>query len=262
MTDQLTDTVVKAAARVPGDLLVAGADAVEHAHNWSQKTGSALVNASTAARYRAHAEEISEVWSQTPLVSGAAIAAALRAAAATASRIRSEHDVSLVWTGPTSTTSGLRSTRSVLTTLVNNATSSLVLVSYATYNVAQLAEDLADAIERGVQVTLILEDPNNPGGPLDLSASHPFESIKDTASFYRWPKENRQPDFSPEARLHAKCVIADRSRVLTTSANLTSAGISDNVELGVLIEAGPLPAKLSDHLDQLIEKGTLERAET
>lgn len=262
MSDQLTDTVVTAAARVPGDLLVAGAEAVEHAPSWSQKTGAALVNASTAARYRAHAEEISEAWSQNTQVSGAAIAAALRAAAATTTRIRSEHDISLVWTGPTSTTSGLRSTRSVLTTLVNNATSSLVLVSYATYKVAQLAEDLVEAIERGVQVTLILEDPDNPGGPLDLSASHPFASIKDTASFYRWPIENRQPDFSPEARLHAKCVIADRSHMLITSANLTSAGINDNVELGILIQAGPLPEKMSDHLDQLIEQGTLERVET
>ena len=261
MRDQLTDTIVKAATKVPGDLLVAGADAIENSANWSERTGSALVNASPAAHYQAQAEDISNAWSRNPLVSGAVIAAALRSAVATAEVVRSEHDVSLVWTGPTSTTSGLRSTRSVLTTLVNNATSSLVLLSYATYNVAQLASDLDEAINRGVQVTLLLEDPDNPGGPLDLSASHPFESIKETASIYRWPRENRQPDFSPEARLHAKCVIADRSRALITSANLTSAGINDNVELGVLIQAGPLPSKLNDHLDQLIEEGTFETVE-
>ena len=262
MSDQLTATIVKAATKVPGALLIAGADAIEHSDGWSQRTGSALVNASPAARYQTHAEDISEAWSRNPHVSGAVVAATLRTAVATASTFRSEHDMSLVWTGPTNATSGLRSTRSVLTTLVNNATSSLVLLSYATYNVKNLARDLGEAIERGVQVTLILEEPDNPGGCLDLSVPHPFESIKETASIYRWPKENRQPDFSPEARLHAKCVIADRSRVLITSANLTSAGINDNVELGVLIQAGPLPAKLSDHLDQIIEKGTFERVET
>ena len=262
MIDQLTAAIVKAVTKVPGELLVAGADAVEHSDSWSQKTGSALVNASPAARYRAHTDDISEAWSRNPQVSGAVVAASVRTAVATAAKIRSEHDVSLVWTGPTSATSGLRSTRSVLATLVNNATSSLVLLSYATFKVEGLASDLAKSIARGVQVTLILEDPNNPGGPLHLGTPHPFEPIKETASFYRWPRENRQPDFSPKASLHAKCVIADRSRVLITSANLTNAAINDNVELGVLIQAGPLPEKLSDHLDHLTENGTFERVET
>ena len=53
-------------------------------------------------------------------------------------------------------------------------------------------------------------------------------------------------------------MIADRSSALITSANLTSAGINDNIELGVLIEAGPLPERLSQHLEQLVESGTLE----
>ncbi len=46
--------------------------------------------------------------------------------------------------------------------------------------------------------------------------------------------------------------------MLITSANLTSAGINDNIELGVLMEAGPLPDRLSRHLELLIEAGTLE----
>jgi len=53
-------------------------------------------------------------------------------------------------------------------------------------------------------------------------------------------------------------VIADRSSPLITSANLTSAGINDDIELGVLIEAGPLPERLSHHPELLIENGTLE----
>ena len=46
--------------------------------------------------------------------------------------------------------------------------------------------------------------------------------------------------------------------MLITSANLTSAGINDNIELGVLMEAGPLPDRLSRHLELLIEAGTLQ----
>ena len=186
------------------------------------------------------------------------MAAAMRTAASTAEAVRAEHKVSLVWTGPSTEAVRLRSTRSVLATLVANATESLVLVSFASYDVAELTAALTDAIERGVEVTLILETPDDPGGPLVIGPAHPFASIKDTASFYRWPLESRQAFFAAKARLHAKCVIADRSSALITSANLTSAGINDNIELGVLIEAGPLPTKLSQHLELLIEDATLE----
>ena len=132
-------------------------------------------------------------------------------------------------------------------------------MSFVTHDVADLTEDLAAAMRRGVQVTLILETPGNPGGPLDLDPPHPFAPLRETAHFYRWPSEQREPDFSKTARLHAKCVIADRSSALITSANLTSAGINDNMELGVLIKAGPLPELLSHHLEELIEEGVFER---
>ena len=147
----------------------------------------------------------------------------------------------------------------MLNTLVANATQSLVLVSFVSYDVAELTAGLADAIKRGVEVTLILETPDDLGGNLTIDTNHPFEPIKKTASFYRWPKETREADFSASARLHAKCVIADQRAAMITSANLTSAGINDNIELGVLIEAGPLPKRLSQHLKLLVEQGVLER---
>ena len=146
----------------------------------------------------------------------------------------------------------------MLNTIVANANESLVLVSFASYDVADLTAALAHAIARGVDVTLILETPDDPGGPLEIAPTHPFAPIKDTASFYHWPLEAREAFFASTARLHAKCVIADRSTALITSANLTSAGINDNIELGILIEAGPLPARLQEHLELLIEDGTLE----
>jgi len=142
--------------------------------------------------------------------------------------------------------------------MVANATESLVLVSFTSYDVADLTTALAAAIGRGVQVTLILETPDDPGGALVIGPTHPFAPIKNTARFYRWPLEAREAFFASAARLHAKCVIADRSSALITSANLTSAGINDNIELGVLLEAGPLPARLDRHLKLLIDAETLE----
>ena len=262
MTDPLTDAAVNAAMHVPGELLAAGAAAIEDTPGCSKESQSALIGASAAAHFREHAETIAKAWASTPDVAGAVVAAAMRVATSAVGAVRAEHKNSLVWTGPSTDATRLRSTRSVLATLVANATESLVLVSFVSYNVAELTAELTDAIARGVDVTLILETPDDPGGTLVIGPAHPFAPIKDTARFYRWPLETRQALFATEARLHAKCVIADRSSALITSANLTSAGINDNIELGVLIEAGPLPATLSQHLELLIGNATLEAVGT
>ena len=259
MSDPLTDAITDAALHVPGQHVIAAAAAIQDSPRCSPQSQSALINAIPAANYRRHATTIAQAWGDRPGLTGASVAAALRSAAATAAAARAEHAASLVWTGPSTEVTGLRATRSVLNTLVANATRSLVLVSFVSYDVAELTAGLADAIERGVEVTLILETPHNPGGPLIVDAGHPFEPIKTTAKFYRWPSEAREAFFASTARLHAKCVIADRSAVLITSANLTSAGINDNLELGILIEAGPLPDTLGQHLESLIKKGVLER---
>ena len=258
MSDPVTDAIVDAAIHVPEEHLAAGAIAIASSPGWSTEWEAKLINASPPANYRNHAKQIAQAWSSTPDLPGAAVAASIRTAAATAEVVRSEHSASLVWTGPQTEVAGLRSTRAVLASMVANATESLILVSFATYDVAELTTSLAEATARGVEVTLILESPDDPGGPLVFGSTHPFESLKTTAKIYRWPHEAREVFFAANPRLHAKCVIADRSSALITSANLTSAGINDNIELGVLIEAGALPARLTRHLDLLIEQGTLE----
>ena len=182
-----------------------------------------------------------------------------RAAVAAVDVSRAVNKVSLVRTGPPTRAVGLRSTRAVLKSLVANATESLMLVSYAGYNVDDLAVTLAEAASRGVAVSLVLETHHDSGGGLSVDASAAFAAVGSHAHFYRWPLEARAAFFGSSASLHAKCVIADRSAALITSANLTSAGINDNIELGVLIEASPLPAKLHDHFEFLVEDGTLVR---
>jgi phosphatidylserine/phosphatidylglycerophosphate/cardiolipin synthase-like enzyme len=260
MTARIGHAVSDAAMRVPQELLLAGAAAIASAPRRSSGSRLSLINASPAARYREHVERIARAWSLAPDCSGAVVAAALRTAASTAAAVRAEHKVSLVRTRPSTEAVLLRSARSVLSTLVANANESLVLVSFASHDGAELAAELRDAAERGVDVTLILKTPDDPGGPLVIDPAHPFAPISDTASFYRWPsKLARRRSPPPPARLHAKCVIADRSSVMITSANLTSAGINDNIELGVLIEAGDLPVRLSRHPGLLIENGVLEK---
>lgn len=258
MTDPITEAAVVAAENVPSELLVLGAAAVEGAATWSPSAAERLVEASPASVYQEHAEVICRTWEALPGVPGAAVAAAIRAAAAAVSSVRAVNQVSLVWTGPPTRAVGIRQTRAVVNTIVANATQTLVLVSFASYGVDQLANALATAIDRGVDVSLILETHDDSGGDLTFDAAKAFAVLFGRAHFYRWPRAARQAFFAGSARLHAKCIVADRSTALITSANLTGAGINDNIELGTLIEAGPLPAKLHDHLHLLVEQGTLE----
>lgn len=257
MNDSITQAVVTAAEHVPGDLLTLGATTVERRPHWSRSAEAGLIGASPAPLYIKHAEVIARTWATLPETPGVAIASAIRAAVAAVASARAVNQVSLVWTGPPTKAVGLRYTRSVLNELVADATESLVLVSFASYKVDDLAARLVTAAERGVDVSLILETHDDSGGALTFDAANAFAALQGKARFYRWPLEAREAYLTSSARLHAKCVIADRTTALITSANLTSAGINDNIELGVLVEAGPLPAKLHDHLALLIEEGTL-----
>lgn len=157
MTDAIATAAAAAALEVPGELLEAGAASVERSTGWSTKAQARLIEARPAVHYREHAQHIAHRWAADPDVPGAAVAAALRAAAAAAVAVRSEHDVSLVWTGPSTDALGLRSTRAVLATLVANAIENLILVSYTTFDVDELAASLRIAIDRGVDVSLVLE---------------------------------------------------------------------------------------------------------
>ena len=55
--------------------------------------------------------------------------------------------------------------------------------------------------------------------------------------------------------LHAKVAIADGRVMLISSANLTEYAMTLNMELGVMMYGGPLPAQVEAHLGRLAEQG-------
>lgn len=222
MSDPITNAVVVAAENVPEELLALGAASIETAEAWSRLAAENLVQASPASVYQEHAKVICRTWERCPHISGVAIAAAIRAGAAAVASSRSVNRVSLVWTGPPTRALGIRQTRAVVNTIVANATETLVLMSFASYGVDDLAKALSKAVDRGVKVSLILETHDDSGGNLTFDAAKAFSLLIGRANFYRWPVEAREAFFAGSARLHAKCILADRSIALITSANLTS----------------------------------------
>ena len=61
-----------------------------------------------------------------------------------------------------------------------------------------------------------------------------------------------------DRKLHAKVIVADRRDALVTSANLTGAGLLDNLEMGLHIK-GDSARAIVRHFDLLIDEGILER---
>jgi len=61
------------------------------------------------------------------------------------------------------------------------------------------------------------------------------------------------------ACLHAKCVVVDDERAFVTSANLTEAAQSRNIEAGVLLEDAVFARTLRRQFESLINRGVVKR---
>lgn len=130
-------------------------------------------------------------------------------------------------------------------------------MSCAAYRVAALVHALRAAAERGVDVRLVLESVVESKGKLSHDAKRVFDALGDTVSFYVWPAELRISQGGGHAAMHAKCAVADRGIAFVTSANLTGAAITDNMELGLVVRGGDVPRRIAKLFDALISDRVL-----
>lgn len=166
--------------------------------------------------------------------------------------------VSIVWTGPETEAVALRRTDQVLLDLIRRARNRLVVVSYAVYAVPLVAEALRDATQQGVEVVVVLESERESSGNVDFEMTAALAAAGDAVAFYTWPADRRpRSDAGRLASLHAKCAVADGERLLVTSANLTDWALTRNMEIGLLVEGGEIPARVDQHLRALTRDGEL-----
>ena len=204
-----------------------------------------------------HARRIAVAWEATPRASGAALAAALRAAAAVAERIRAAQAIDVVWTGPATVEAPVRATSEVLLQVIGSARQTLIVVAFAAYKVTAVTDALAKAAASGVDVRMVLETVADSGGKLTHDAAGAFKTLAGVASFWVWPADQRAVPGGGQASMHAKAAIADEHTALVTSANLTGAAQDYNMELGVVINGGPIPRRLARHYRALMANGVL-----
>jgi len=210
--------------------------------------------------YRECAGRLVDVWQRhAPEFAPASVALALQASAHGGGVTRSARTLDVVWTGPHG--GAVRRTDQVLLELIEGAQRNLLVVTFAAYKITRLRQALGRAIERDVQLRIVLESPLESEGKVAYDGLAALgRSIAERAHIYRWPLEARPVDNSGKrGSLHAKCAVADESSLLISSANLTAYAFTLNMELGVVITGGSIPRQVAQHFATLIQAGVLVR---
>jgi cardiolipin synthase len=179
------------------------------------------------------------------------------------------HAVDTVWTGPEVAGSMTRRTEAVVNEIIAEAEEELLIVGYwlitHTVQIKELIELLIEKAKEGVRVRFVF-DPAERGNKRDDN----FKTLED-----KWPSNlpnaPRQVFSWSEAmervtnkkgekydrKLHAKVIVADRRDALVTSANLTHAGLLQNLEMGFRVE-GLMAGAVVEHFDLLIAEKILK----
>lgn len=187
------------------------------------------------------------------------MARVLRVASVVDQRRRKEQTLEVVWSGPMPPDSTLRRSEQALVETINASRSEAWLVSYVAYRVTSVRESLQAALERGVAVNLLLENRDSSQGQIDFDGLKALGDIRGRgARVLEWPLEERELGGTGKpGLLHVKACVADRCRMLVSSANLTGAAFDRNMELGLLVRGGDHPRRFTEHLEWMLREGVI-----
>ena len=140
---------------------------------------------------------------------------------------------------------GLRSIQSTIEEMIMDSQHEIIIATYAiTGRVEELFRLLEDAASRGVNITIMInhlsEQPEEVRGLL-LSLSRRYPNV----TIYDFYEVNRA--------MHMKVVAVDRKRAFIGSANITWRGMTENLEVGVVVE-GESAEKISNALGELLKQ--------
>lgn len=164
----------------------------------------------------------------------------------------------IIWTGPANGRFPVRRIDQVLYDLIATANHRIVLVTFAAHRVRHLCAHLTEAVNRGVELTLIVESEEESEGQLTHDAVAAFQNVPLARSrLYYWPvtQRNRNAAGRP-GKLHVKCAIVDDVAIIG-SANLTDDAFTRNMELGMLVRDDGTVSTLIEHFRELIRAGVL-----
>lgn len=201
---------------------------------------------------------LDQAWRNNKDTTPSYVASALRGASAAAILRENRGAIELVWTGPSTSQVPVRHTEQVLCDVIEEAKRRLFLVSFVAYGVESIIDALRRAIRRQVQIDILLESSDEHGGKVTYDSVKALKDILPSINAYVWSSAKKSLSGQLPGAVHAKCVVADGELAFITSANLTSAAMERNMELGVLVKGGGLPNQLFHHFDALIYKKIIE----
>lgn len=176
------------------------------------------------------------------------LAAMLTAATAAYHRAKTEQDIELVWTGPSSKLVATRKTEQALLHVIDAAQARLFVTSFVAYDVPSIMAALRKAIDRGVEVSMLLESSDRHGGGVSMDVIGKMREALPAARIYFWGEKGES---YAGGKVHAKVAVCDEVICFISSANLTGHAMEKNMEVGVLIRGGSVPTKLQNHLEAL-----------
>ncbi len=220
-----------------------------------------IIEAISNPNYRMQVVKFLDRWQTSARdISGQEITIALITAARAERKFREQQAVDFVWTGPDVGIFPVRQTQQALIQLIDSAKQRVLIVSYAVFNIPNIATALIRAAERNVRVKIVVETPHlNEGmGSYDtLRALGPSLAAK--SEIFLWPLSERKTDGKGKyGILHVKCAVADGQSLLISSANLTEYAFTINMEFGLLINGGELPKKVENQFNQMIQSNVLQ----
>lgn len=161
----------------------------------------------------------------------------------------------LAWTGPVAFDVPVRATGQVLADLVSEARRELILTTYSARPYPPLLAGLQSAVDRGVDVWVIVETLQGAGSA--LQGEQPATAFAGLTGAHLWTwAVARRPE---GAKMHAKLAVADERTLFVSSANLTTSGIDNNMEAGVLVRGGSAARRAAEHLRALRRDQVLVR---
>ncbi|CAE6767193.1 Cardiolipin synthase A [Paraburkholderia domus] len=255
----LLDAITEFAAQVSPDAVATVVEQLRRVHGTATTSSGMLsIQQRLHATARAKLERVIEEWRQDAgQITLVELAASIEGALYQATRLHRESGVELVWSGPATPWSGLRSTEQALLELINAARRSLFIVTFAAYKVDGLVSAIESAMARGVHVSFLLESREESAGKVtfDPAAALALSRLKGVAT-YVWPLARRpRSSQGQHGSLHAKFMLADDEVLFLSSANLTDYAMNLNVELGALIRGGDAPKQAAANLAALVRNG-------
>jgi cardiolipin synthase len=204
--------------------------------------------------------KLSTAWEEAPGLSASELSAALRGASCTAEFYENIESIEMVWSGPSGGLVPSRHTEQVLLEVITSASDRLFIVSFVAYEVDSIIKALQEAIGRDVRVDILLESSAEYGGKVTFDSIKTIKGAVPSARVYAWKeKTTNKTTVAAIGAMHAKCAVSDGKLAFITSANLSRAAMERNMELGVLVRGGHLPAELHQHLESLVMTETVVR---